>query len=293
MKYFIFLLGLLPAFLISQTDYPEERIITHPANDRYASYSPAGDRILFESDRSGNWDIYLWGVKTGETTKLFDDTVSRRRPAWSPNGQRIIFEAYQEEHENSLIEYDLLSKSARTLVAAAAIEGEILFAHYAPDGEQIVFTLMESSLVSNICLLNTDTGNWTKITDFSFRTTYANWAPNGKSLVLFSRKETNNQDDEIYLFQLKTAKWTRLTDWPKHNFCPSFSPSGRQIAYVTSMEDTRPEIYLMDKKGKKQTRITFNEDGDTLPRWSPDGKRLLITAYRGDNYEICEIRVVY
>jgi Tol biopolymer transport system component len=150
---------------------------------------------------------------------------------------------------------------------------------------------MESSQVSNIITLDIASGTWQKMTDLAYRTTYANWAQPQGSFLLFSRKDTDNQDDELYFFYPERAKWKRLTQWPKHNFCPALSPDGKQIVYVTSMEGNRPEIYLMNRRGKKQKRITFNENGDTLPRWSPDGKSLLITAYRGDNFEICEIQL--
>jgi len=291
MKHVILIFLLLPAFLLSQQSLPEQCIITHPANDRYASYSPSGDRILFESDRSGNWGIYVFEVKTKEVKALFQDSIMRRRPSWSPNGKKIVFEQYKGEHQNKLVEYNWASQTSRTLLEVDQIKGEYLFAFYAPGGQEIVFSLMESPQISNIVTLDITSGKWEKITDFAYRTTYANWSSDGETFLLFSRKDTDNQDDELYFFNLKKRKWKRLTHWPKHNFCPAISPDGKQIAYVTSMEETRPEIYLMNKRGKKQRRITFNENGDTLPRWSPDGKRLLITAYRGGNFEICEIRL--
>lgn len=291
MKRLIFLLGILPCILLSQQVYPERCIISHPANDRYASYHPDGDKLLFESDRSGVWSIYIFELETGETQSLFEDSLTRRRPSWRPDGQKIVFEEYEGEKQNKLIEYDLSSQSTRTLISAGAISGEYLFAFYSPDGKQLVFSLMESPQVSNIITLDIASGEWRKVTEFGYRTTYANWAHPKGSFLLFSRKDTDNQDDELYFFYPGRAKWKRLTEWAKHNFCPALSPDGKQIAYVTSLEGTRPEIYLMNHRGKKQKRITFNENGDTLPRWSPDGRSLLITAYRGDNFEICEIQL--
>jgi Tol biopolymer transport system component len=37
----------------------EQCLTTEDAESRYASYSPDGEKIVFESNRSGNWDIYL------------------------------------------------------------------------------------------------------------------------------------------------------------------------------------------------------------------------------------------
>ena len=32
------------------------------ADDRYASYSASGKQIIFESNRDGNWEIYIMAV---------------------------------------------------------------------------------------------------------------------------------------------------------------------------------------------------------------------------------------
>ena len=37
----------------------EVNLTNNSAEDRYASYSPSGKQIVFESNRGGNWGIYL------------------------------------------------------------------------------------------------------------------------------------------------------------------------------------------------------------------------------------------
>ena len=109
--------------------------------------------------------------------------------------------------------------------------------------------------------------------------------------MYFSRKETNNQDDEIYKLNLDSGIEERLTNWPQHNFCPSWSNDSSKIVFVTSMKNIRPEIYIMDSNGNNQVRITYNIDGDTLPDWSPNDNKILITGYRNGNFEICELEL--
>ena len=131
------------------------------------------------------------------------------------------------------------------------------------------------------------------LTNKNLRSYYPRWSNDGKEMVYFSRKETENQDDEIYSLNIETGQAQRLTDWPKHNFCPSWSNDQRRIVYVTSMENLRPEIYVMDSNGKNQTRITYNENGDTLPCWAPEDDKILITGYRNGNFEICELELKF
>lgn len=280
----------LPFLLLSQPEFKEICLSNHSSNDRYASYSPSGDSILFESDRSGKWEIYLLILKNQQTVPLLPNESNKRRPSWSPDGKKVVFET-DGLAGNQLMELELANGQLRTVLKSEAVGGELMFAKYSPDGKQMTFSIMESSKVSNIGLLDLHSGIWTTIADLQFRSTFPNWAPNGKSIIFHSRRDTDNEDDEIYRYYLRSKKLKRLTNWPKHNFCPAFSPKGNKIAYVTSMEGIRPELYIMDKNGKQAKRITENQDGDTLPNWSPDGKKLVFTAFRGDNFEICEIEL--
>jgi len=118
---------------------------------------------------------------------------------------------------------------------------------------------------------------------------YPHYSPRGDAIVYFSRKHTKNKDDEIYAYNIINKDEARLTNWPTHNFCPAWSHNGLRIAYVTSMEDNKPEIYIMNRDGKSKQRITFNALGDTLPSWSPKDINLLITGVRNGSYQICKI----
>lgn len=62
-------------------------------NDRYASYSPKGEYILYESDSAGNWDIFIMDSRGNQRQQLTTNTADDRRPCWHPNGTKILFES--------------------------------------------------------------------------------------------------------------------------------------------------------------------------------------------------------
>lgn len=287
---FLFLLSVTLSGLHAQAPYPEECLTRHPGNDRYGSYSPDGKKVLFESDRNGNWDLFILELETGQLTTIIATLKDERRPSWHPGGQLILFESIEAE-QTELQLLDLSSGQTTVILDKKALEGNYNFARFSPDGKQVAFTLMENENEFQIYTLRLSDKKLSRLSNNSLRNAYPFWSPNGKELLCFSRKDTNNEDDEIYRIKLKNNRWTRLTDWPRHNFCPSWSNNGKQIALVISMEDTRPEIFIMNKKGGKLRRITHNEDGDTLPVWSPKDDKLLITAFRNGNFEICEVSI--
>jgi len=257
-------------------------------HDRYASYSPSGGKIVFESNRDSNWEIYIMDSNGENQERLTFNESDDRRPTWHPSGEKILFESSR----NGKSELHLIDiKSLKVKKISSFKESIPIFSSFSPDGKIIAVSLKESEDKSNIILLDT-LGNLIKeLTDNVKRNYYPKWSNDGKEIVYFSRKETNNLDDEIYKINLENGTEKRLTNWPKHNFCPSWSNDNSKIVYVTSMKDMRPEIYIMNADGENQIRVTYNEDGDTLPDWSPNGDKILITGYRNGNFEIIELKL--
>lgn len=267
-----------------------ETILTNsPGDDRYASYSPDGQYIIFESNRDGNWEIYIMNADGSHQKRLTRNDAEDRRPSWHPKGQKIIFESTRTG-KNEL--YELALKTAKVKrIEVKGLKGSPIFPRYSNRGKHIAFGQAISDTRSNIVITNTKGKVVQTLADYGYRSTYPIWSENDQSILFFSRHETNNEDDELYLINLDGTNKRRLTNWPTHNFCPAWSKDGSRIAFAQSMDGIRPEIFVINADGSGKQRITFNEDGDTLPDWSPDGEKLLITGYRNGNFEICELLI--
>ncbi|WP_136465905.1 DPP IV N-terminal domain-containing protein [Flagellimonas onchidii] len=277
---------LIPCLLSGQVEgWKEECLTNNPADDRYASYSPDGNSIVFESNRDGNWEIYLMDSKGGNVERLTNNATDDRRPTWHPNGKKVLFESNQNG-VNELYTIKIHS-GKRQKFKQLSIKGEPIFAAFSPNGKRIAVSIQESEQQGNLVLLNKKGKILDTLIDNGKRNFYPKWSKDGSEIVFFSRMDTDNIDDEIYSLNLKSGLKKRLTYWHKHNFCPSWSADDTQIVYTTSMENTRPEIYIMNANGSNQRRITNNENGETLPNWHPSQNKILITAYRNGNYEIC------
>ena len=287
--YVVICLMMVPFDGLGQEAGPAETNLTnHPSSDRYASFSPKGHKIVFESDREGHWDIYVMDFSGENLERLTEHGSDDRRPSWHPNGENILFES-NRSGSNQL--YSLSLDDGQIQQLTEIVDGSPIFGAYSADGKQIMVSIAKSDTEGHIVLLDSNGHVIRSIVENKWRNFYPKWSNEGNDILYFSRKDTENEDDEIYSLDIETGMEVRLTHWPKHNFCPSWSPDDNKIAYVTSMEASRPEIYVMDSNGANAKRLTFNEDGDTLPNWSPDGTKLLITAYRNGNFEIVSLRV--
>lgn len=54
-------------------------------------FSPSGAQLAFMSQRSGNWQIYIYDFQSDRTTQMTQSAVNCRWPAWSPDGEYLIY----------------------------------------------------------------------------------------------------------------------------------------------------------------------------------------------------------
>jgi Tol biopolymer transport system component/C-terminal processing protease CtpA/Prc len=64
-------------------------LVSHPAYDSRPLYSPDGSRLAFMSTRTGNGDIYILTLATGQLRRLTFDDVAEQLDAWSRDGRSI------------------------------------------------------------------------------------------------------------------------------------------------------------------------------------------------------------
>lgn len=59
-------------------------VTNHPATDWSSTWIDDGDRLMFDTDRNDNWDIYSINVDGSGLTQLTDHPADDRYPAWRP-----------------------------------------------------------------------------------------------------------------------------------------------------------------------------------------------------------------
>ncbi len=82
--------GACGIFADNPTDDQPPTRLTASINDIGLNWSPNGELLVYMSDVSGNWDVYLLSL-TGGVVVLTDDPASDGLPVWAPNGSGIAF----------------------------------------------------------------------------------------------------------------------------------------------------------------------------------------------------------
>ena len=65
-------------------------------NNRYATYAPDGKSIVYAQSMKGSRpELFIQSIQSGEFQRLTKNEDGETLPAWSPDGNHIIYTAYR------------------------------------------------------------------------------------------------------------------------------------------------------------------------------------------------------
>ncbi|MDA2938425.1 hypothetical protein MYX75_09205, partial [Acidobacteria bacterium AH-259-A15] len=103
----------------------------------YGQLALSGDdqRVVVESQVTGNWDLWLLELSSGILSRLTRDPANDRDPTWSPDGRRIVFSS-DRQGPRSLFQKDLSTGQEEPLLT---LDEPIAVDDWTRDGRFIIF----------------------------------------------------------------------------------------------------------------------------------------------------------
>ena len=200
---------------------------------RNADLSPTGVRAVFEA----HGDILTVPAEKGDIRNLTATPGANERfPAWSPDGQSIVYFSDQSGEYQLCVRDQAGAKAARCFAAA---ESPTFFYSpvWAPDSKRIAYT--DKRL--NLWYLTVADGKTVKVaTDRTFdrqNDQTPRWSP-GSEWIAYS-KQLENRLSAIFLYSLSSGKSTQVTDGMSDAEYPAFDKSGKYL-YFTGSTDLGP-----------------------------------------------------
>jgi len=245
-----------------------ETLLTLDRSDNtYPVASPDGRWIAFQSDRDGDFEIYVMNTVGGQVTQITDNAYWDRLPAWSPDGEWVIYSADVRRDETFDIYKARPDGSDEQLVFSNG--GRNSHVRYSPDGNAIVFTSGVDPMDSRTWEIyhhDLETNETTRLTDNDWRDASPSFSPDGSSILYVTFVENNNA---IALMDVDGSNRRILYDGAGNEWSANFSPDGQYIVFTT-LVDGDDELFLMTADGREVQRITFT--GGAYASWIPSGE---------------------
>jgi len=233
------------------------------------AFAPDGRRLAVFRElgsQSGVWVFDLdSGTWAGRVAALPGDLMDSTAPAWSPDGQKIVYTLDQELH---IVDAD--GTNAHPVLA----EEDSLVAYepsWSPNGGQIAFRgctpISPTDCIFNIYTVTPAGTGLTKLT--SAVTSDPNWSPDG-SRIAYTRAGPSNSD--IWVMDADGENQTPVTSTggrTNREMHPAWSPQGDRIAFFDQQAGWLSTINP-DGTGRKELRKM--PQGAGAPDWQPEAR---------------------
>jgi Tol biopolymer transport system component len=254
------------------------QLTTHPETDGHPYWSPDGTKIVFHSNRAGNYDVWVMNADGSNKMQLTTHSKRDRRPHWSPDGTKIVFHSNRAgNHDVWVMNADGSNKMQLTTHSAKDTHP-----NWSPDGTKIAFQSDRSGNI-DIWVMDADGFNLTQITDNLGYDTHPMWSPDGTKIA-FSRGEPEVSGD-IWVMDADGSNQAQLTDNTGDEQHPDWSPDGTTIAF-RSNEKGNYDVWVVYLDDLTQDQITVDPADDRNPDWSPDGTKIAFRSERSGNHDI-------
>src|SRR5437867_3810952 len=246
--------------------------------------SPDGKLVAYAGGPLSTTRIYVRQPEGRPVALIADSGPPRRRPLWSPDGTRILFET-----DADLLVMPAFGGAPRTMAKGACC------AAWSPDGRQVAYVRSPRRFGNverpeSIYVTPTDGGPSRFVGLVSDPHSLA-WSPDGRWLALVSGNDLfavgvaafgNKGPSAVVLVPAGGGAPVPVTDNAALNVSPAWTPDGRRLLFVSDREGAR-DVYAVRLTSSgipqgKPSRITTGLNAHSIAV-SADGTRLAYSVY--------------
>ncbi len=205
-----------------------QRVTYNTGTDINPAWGPDG-RIVYESTRDGNWELYLFDVSdaSGEEIRLTDSPGNDINAYWMPDGSAVIFQS-DRDGDWELYRLDMATLEVTQITNNATDDLEPVISH---NGEMMVWAHTNTFGTRDLWLMDLESGDTRILTDTGTDIGGHVFAPDDSYVVYHTNLDG---DYDIYAVDIATGIIKALTVNTVTDRAPAFWPDGRLVIYQST-----------------------------------------------------------
>ncbi|HLL95922.1 MAG TPA: hypothetical protein VK404_13165, partial [Spirosoma sp.] len=219
-------------------------LVAHADNETRPLYSPNGKYVAFGSTRSGNGDIYVLTLETGDLKRLTYDDGAETLSAWSHDGTMLYFQLTSRDISGMNDIYRVAMAGGTPMPVTADRYASEFFGVPSPDGTALAFSAR------------------------------------GIAAAQWWRKGSSHLDQsELWTCKIGTKKgdkpvYERLTEGGAKELWPLWSPDGQTLYYMSDRSGSQ-NLWAKPLRGQPIMLTTFKDGRVLWPSIGYDGRSIV------------------
>jgi TolB protein len=264
-----------------QTAAPRERVLLHEdgVENAYPRLSNDGRQILYQSNRSGRWQVYVLDIAAG-TSRALTSGANNNLPDWSADNRSIAFVSDRDGNE----EIYVMNRDGSEPHRLTTNPGRDIHPYFSPDGASLLYNSARDDDHFDVYALELASGSERRITRTQEDETCARYSPDASQIVLL---RNDARSDDVWIVDADGER--NLTATPRvRDGWPTFGPDG--LVYFAGMDTGSFSLYRMRNDGTHREQLTqaAADEEDARPFVARDGKRIIFNRRHPGYIDIVE-----
>ena len=258
-------------------------------NNGIGSFHPDGDRIVFQSDRDGHWQIYELDLALNSERKVIESDANDENPVWTPDGSLLLFVSDRdgggEEWARDIYSYDPATGLVTRLTTSPADDWFPV-----PIGGSSFIFLSEREANRNLSIFYRQNSMYIGFADGSEPVKLA-----GMDLDISSPAEWDSDrfvirssDGRFEIWSSEDGSIEPLT--PPYMKCGTASIDRNSDRIVfNAREQGDYQLYIMDLNTKTMQQLDSAGGDVRYPQFSSDGSGIIYTAGTDGYFQLYQL----
>jgi len=247
----------------------------------YPTWSPEGGRLAYESNQSGNWDIWVRQTVGGPPLNLTEDYKGADRcPSWSPDGSQIAF--FSSRDGGGCFIIPAIGGPPRKVVNNFSWSSER--PQWSADGTALAFVKRDSTgyFIEIVSLLGASSRRLS-LPEQIFNVWELSWSPDGRFFAYVTRLTSYSPTSRLWVLRAADGMGFPVTEEGTVDCSPGWLADSRYLYFVSnrggSMDLWRLGINKNGRPAGEPRQLTTGLDLK-YAKFSQDGKKLAYSKKR-------------